>query len=364
MKKHILFQPILINTKLVEGLYAGCRDFDLMLSIAHPGMINRPDLHSFDGLLSTKLNYVDEIRSHGGKTVCCSMQAGDMTRARFDATVACDETAICRIGATYFLQKGYENFACSLDTIRKQAFVETLHHAGQEQIHVFPRSAVHPGTQEMRVEFLRNLPKPCAFLVQTINFSEFWYEAVKQAGIRVPEELAILGIDDIEYICNLLEPSISSIDTNDFEHGYRMCEILAKLLNGEPVEPVTLIAPQERVIERVSTDFFAVKNEKLRRMIHFACDHITEGIGVRILADEFSLTMPMVYQLFERHLRISPKRFLIELQLRHAEKLLKHGNMKMADIAEESGFATLKSFYDFFHKYHNTTPKEWCYSKH
>ena len=158
MKRHILYQPILINTKLVEGLYAGCRDFDLRLSIAHPGMTNRPDLHSFDGLLSTKLNYVDEIRAHGGKAVCYSMQASDMTRAQFDATVACDEFAICRIGATHFLQKGYENFACSLDTIRKQAFIETLHRAGRDRIHAFPLSAQHPGTLEMRVEFLRSLP--------------------------------------------------------------------------------------------------------------------------------------------------------------------------------------------------------------
>ena len=360
MKKRILFQPFHVNMKFVEGAYAGCRKFDLRLSICHPGTMKILDLSSFDGIMSNKFDYVDAIRSHGGKAICTSVLLGDNFLKNFDAAVACDEDAIGRLGAEYFLHKGYWNFACSLDTLRQDAFVETLKRAGQKHIHVFPKPPYHPGTMAMRVEFLRNLPKPCAFCVQTVHFDEFWYEAVHQAGISIPNELAVLGVDDIEYICDILEPSVSCIDASDFEHGYRMCEVMAKLLNDEPVEPVTLIAPQKRVVERASTDYFAVRNEKVRQMIRFACDHFTEGLSVQTLADRFSLSQQTVYKLFDRHLRNSPKRFLIELQLKHAEELMKRGDMKMSDVAKESGFATLKSFYDFFREYHNTTPKEWC----
>ena len=360
MKKHILFQPHNINPKLLEGVYSGCRKFDLRLSIYHPGMIKKLDPQDFDGLLSYKSEFLDLIRSHGGKAVCTSMLADEPVRLKFDATVACDEDTIGQLGANYFLHKGYWNFACSLDSLREQAFVETLKRAGQKHIHVFPKPPYHPGTQTMRVEFLKNLPKPCAFFVQSVHFGEFWYVGVNQAGLCIPDELAVLGIDNIEYICNILEPTISCIDTSDFEHGYRMCEVLAKLLNGEPVEPVTLIAPQKRVVERASTDCFAVKNEKVRQMIRFACDHFTEGLTVQTIAEKFSLTMPTVYKLFDHHLRISPKHFLIDLQLKRAEELMKRGDMKMADVAKESGFASLRSFYEFFNKYHGTSPKEWC----
>ena len=360
MKKHILFQPYHINTKFVEGAYAGCRKFGLRLSISHPGTIKGIDPCAFDGILSNKLDYVDAIRSHGGKAVCTTMMIGDHLRQKFDAVVACDENAIGQLGANYFLHKGYWNFACSLDPLREQAFVGALKRAGQKHIHVFPKPPYRPGTMAMRVDFLKNLPKPCAFVVQTVHFSEFWHEAVHQAGISIPDELAVLGIDNIEYICDILEPSLSCIDANDFEHGYRMCEVMSKLLNNEPVEPVTLIAPQKRVVERASTDYFAVRNEKVRQMIRFACDHFTEGLSVQTLADKFSLSQQTVYKLFDRHLRNSPKRFLIELQLKHAEELMKRGDMKMSDVAKESGFATLKSFYDFFREYHNTSPKEWC----
>ena len=360
MKKHILFQPYHINVRFIEGAYAGCRKFDLRLSICHPGMVKNLDPQGFDGLLSNRIDFVDAIRANGGKAVCTSMLVGDSMRQKFDAAVACDEYAISQLGAEYFLHKGYWNFACSLDHLREQVFVETLKRAGLKHIRVFPKPPYRPGTMAMRAEFLRDLPKPCAFFVQTVHFGEFWYEAVQQAGIRIPDELAVLGIDDIAYICDILEPPISCIDTCDFEHGYRMCEVLAQLLNNEPAEPVTLIAPRKRVVERASTDYFAVKNEKVRQMIRFACDHFTEGLSVQTLADKFSLPLRTVYKLFDRHLRHSPKRFLIELQLKRAEELMRSGGMKMADVAKESGFATQKSFYDFFREYHNTTPKEWC----
>ena len=60
----------------------------------------------------------------------------------------------------------------------------------------------------------------------------------------------------------------------------------------------------------------------------------------------------------------SPKRFLIEQQLMQAEELLRHGDLKLSDVARESGFATPKSFYAFFREYHNTTPKEWMLRHH
>ena len=100
--------------------------------------------------------------------------------------------------------------------------------------------------------------------------------------------------------------------------------------------------------------------EKLRRIIRFSREHIAERLSVGDLAKTFSLTMPALYQLFERHLRISPKRFLIELQLNRAKYLLSTGNYKMEVVAAESGFVSVESFFRFFREYHDTTPKEWC----
>ena len=191
MKKHILFQPYHINTKFVEGAYAGCRKFGLRLSISHPGTMRNLDLRFFDGLLTNKPGYVDEIRSHGGKAVCTTMMIGDHLRQKFDAVVACDENAIGQLGANYFLHKGYWNFACSLDPLREQAFVEALKRAGQKHIHVFSKPPYRPGTMAMRMDFLKNLPKPCAFFVQTVHFGELWYEAIHLAGIRIPDAVVL-----------------------------------------------------------------------------------------------------------------------------------------------------------------------------
>ena len=360
MKKHILFQPFFANTKMLDGIYYGCKKYDLQLSIHHPGT---PIAHegAFDGILTNNANYADAIHERGGKAVCCSTLLLENVMSKFDACVACDEHEIGRIGAEHLLRKGHWNFACYLDSLRQQIFVENLTRAGQKSIHCFVSNSINrPGTMAKRIDFLRKLPKPCAFLVQTVHYWEFWNEAVNRIGLRVPEDLAVLCIDDLEYICNLADPPLSSIDTNNFEKGYRACEVLAKLLNQEKVEPLTLIAPQPQVIERASSDYYPVRNEKLRLMIRYAREHIAERLSVSDLAKISSLTMTAVYFLFERHLRTSPKRFLLELQLKRAKYLLMNGNSKMEEVAAESGFASPESFFHFFREYHNITPKEWC----
>lgn len=187
---------------------------------------------------------------------------------------------------------------------------------------------------------------------------------IQRSGVKVPEELSVLGIDNHEYVCNALSPRLSAIDTNSYELGFRAVETMAKLLNGETVPHQTLIAPQKRVVERESSDFYAVSNKKLLQIITFIRTHICEGLTVRSLAEEFSVTVQALDALFLRHLWTTPKRFLIEQQLMQAEELLRHGDLKLSDVARESGFATPKSFYDFFREYHNTSPKEWMLRHH
>lgn len=355
-----MFQPFFVNIKLLEGIYFACRKFDMQLSICQPGM-KIHNIKSFDGLLTNSLEYVETIHSKGGKAVCYSNLINEKSLLKFDACVTSDEKKIGRIGAEYFLRKGFWNFACSLDLLRQQIFCENLQQAGQNSIHCFdPKLVTKSGNMARRIDFLKKLPKPCAFFVQPVHYWEYWHEAVSRAGLKVPEDLAIVTIDDLEYICNLSAPTLSSIDTSNFEQGYRMCEVLSKLLDHEEVEPMTLITPQPQVVERESSDFYPVRNEKLRRIIRFSREHISERLTVGDLAKTFSLTMPALYQLFERHLRISPKRFLIELQLKRAKYLLTTGNSKMEVVAAESGFTSLDSFFHFFREYHNITPKEWC----
>ena len=366
--KKILLKPHFFDLRLIEGAYAGAERYGLALSIAQPSYLdtNTP-WKKFDGVLTVTIN-IDKLKSmlnDGGKVIGLSLLSPEETREKADAVVASDELQICSVGAAYFLSKGFSNFACCLDKNREKLFRLQMQKNGIETVYSFTSTSSKIDVDlESRIEFIRKLPKPCAFLIQTVLFAERWNEVIHRSGVKVPEELSILGIDDHEYICNTHSPRLSAIDTSGYELGFRAVETMAKLLKGESVPHMTLIAPKKRVVERESSDYYAVSNEKLRQIILFSRKHIGEGLTVRRLADEFSMTVTSLDELFLRHLRNTPKRFLIELQLKQAEKLLKQGNLTIAAVAQESGFATLKSFYDFFREYHNMTPKEWCCNKH
>ena len=367
-KKNILFNPYFFNPEMIEGAFSAARRNDLTLSIIQPAFSeSMPMGKKYDGLLTAAIKNMEQEKELNPecKIVCHTLLAAEELLNTADAIVAADESQICSIAVNYLLRKGFSNFACCLKQEREDLFRMQVQKFGMETIHTFSPSPVQQEVDlESRIEFIRNLPKPCAFIVQTVLWSERWHEVIYRSGVKVPEELAILGIDNLEYICNSQMPQLSAIDTNAFDVGFRSVEIMARLLAGETVPHMTLIAPKKRVVERESTDFYAVGNEKLRRMILFARQHISEGITVCRLANEFSMAVPSLDELFLRHLRNTPKRFLIELQLKRAEELLKQGNLKIAAVAQESGFATLKSFYDFFKEYHNATPKEWCCNKH
>ena len=363
-KKKILLIPFFFNLKLIEGSYAGAERYGLALSVAQPSyfVTTRP-WKKYDGILtaSMKSSAREKLQEDGCKVICLSLlDPGDFPE-KADATVAADESQVCMTGANYFLRKGFSNFACCLDPKREVLFRLQMQKVGIENVYSFTPSPI-PLEVDMksRIEFIRKLPKPCAFLLQTVLWSERWNDVIRRAGVKVPEELSILGIDNHEYICNAQSPRLSAIDTSSYELGFRAVETMARLLNGETVPHQTLIAPQKRVVERESSDFYAVGNEKLRQIIAFIRAHICEGLTVSRVAKEFSISVQYLDSLFLRHLHNTPKRFLIEQQIMRAEELLRHGGLKIAEVARESGFVTQRNFYDFFKEYHNTSPKEWC----
>ena len=364
-KKNILLKPYFFNMKLAEGAYAGAERYGLALSLAQPSYFESTSpWKKYDGILTPSIksaSWRKELQKDGCKVICLSLLGEKDLLEEADAIVASDESQVCMEGATYFHHKGFSNFACCLDRKREMLLRSQLQKIGIENIYSFaPSTSKIAVDLESRIEFIRKLPKPCAFIVQTVLWTERWNEVIQRSGVKVPEELSILGIDNYEYICNVQSPRLSAIDTNSYELGFRAVETMAKLLNGEAVPHQTLIAPKKRVVERESSNFYAVSNKKLQQIIAFIRAHIGEGLTVRLLAEEFSVTVQALDSLFLRHLWISPKRFLIEQQLMRAEELLRHGDLKIAEVARESGFMTQKSFYDFFKEYHNTSPKEWC----
>ena len=119
-----------------------------------------------------------------------------------------------------------------------------------------------------------------------------------------------------------------------------------------------LIAP-DRVVERASSDFFAVEDRTLRNMLEHLRKHAASPIQVAELARRFRVSESTAYRLFRDGIGLSPKEFLTELRLNLARTRLIDSDDTVGAIAEECGFPSAAALYELFSRRCGQTPSEW-----
>ena len=180
------------------------------------------------------------------------------------ANVICSDIEIGRVGAEYLLNRGFRHFAyCGFDDMRwsrerGEGFRDRVKEAGFEtSVYVQPKSKSNRSwekEQSFVVDWLRLLPKPVALMVCNDDRGQYVMEACKTAGLHVPEELAIIGVDNDELICDLTDPPLSSVSINTEMAGYEAAELMEKLMAGEKMAGKIITVEPTHVVTRKSTD--------------------------------------------------------------------------------------------------------------
>ena len=171
----------------------------------------------------------------------------------------CDSTgATGKMGAEYLLERGFKQFAfCGFfrdywSQIRGQSFSDTIlkHNCG---IHIYQPPKKHKrfrweSEMPYMVKWLKSLPKPIGLMACNDERGQHVLDACKIAGLNVPDEIAVLGVDNDDMICETTDPPLSSMILNIKKCGYESAAF-AKLMQGEkaahekiPVEPLTVVS--------------------------------------------------------------------------------------------------------------------------
>ena len=270
-----------------------------------------------------------------------------------------DDVAIGRIAAEYFLAHGFRNVATysAYEMLRQSSFSQYLIRRGI-RCHTLLQAEWVVATRELpRLSAqLRQLPHPCAVFCENDLYAYDIVGAALAAGLAIPDEIAILGVGNDELICESGNVTLSAIDNNLDQVGYRAAEELDRLMDGrEPGRPV-LISPQPEVVQRMSSDVYAVKNPKLREILTFLQRNCTSPLVIAEVAARYSLCESAMYKLFRRNLNASPAEVLVKLRLARALSLLKESDLKIGAVASEAGFGDLNAMYCAFRKYLRSTP--------
>lgn len=266
--------------------------------------------------------------------------------------IVTDDTLIGEMATKHFLDEGFSNFAyCGLDRMhwsrnRSQSFQEFVRQAGFN-VHVYkqPRYKSQRSWENEQIilaKWLTKLPRPIGLLACNDDRAQYVIEACKIADIRIPDQIAILGVDNDKLICNLANPPFSSIALNTKRAGYEAADLLNRLMNGEKMTEKPITVYPTHVEARQSTDFLAVTDREVALAIRFIKGHAREIMRVDDVVEASGLSRRVLEKRFRRILHHSVFEMIKNTRTEQVTRLLVETNMSVASIARTLGYPGIK----------------------
>jgi LacI family transcriptional regulator len=281
--------------------------------------------------------------------------------------VGMDNRAVVRLASEHFLERGFRHFGfCGTpygehryQDERSDRFVRAIKASGFH-CDVFRDSARRALSwdeeQQQLAAWLRALPKPVAVMTCHDDRGQQVLDACLRADLAVPDEVAILGVDNDPYLCNLSTPKLSSIDVNAERIGYEAAALLDRMMKGgRAPRRMVLFEPRGLVI-RQSTDVTAVSDPQVAQAARLIRDHAGTSIGIQELLARVPASRSALFRRFKEQLGRSPKAEMTRVRMERAKDLLRNSTLPVMAIAERAGYTEAKHFIVAFRLATGQTP--------
>ncbi|MFQ5953320.1 MAG: substrate-binding domain-containing protein [Candidatus Omnitrophota bacterium] len=273
---------------------------------------------------------------------------------------------IGRMAAEHLLDHGFHHFAyCGYDELhwsqRQGNFGKRVAEAGFEaHIYKRPKSRsrqLWENEQALVVDWLKSLPKPVGLMACNDDRGRELTEACKMAGLRVPEEVAIIGVDNDELVCELSDPPLSSVALNVERGGYEAAELLDKLMAGKESIKKDIIIEPMYVVSRQSTDILAVEDRQVAEALHFIRQHSKKMIQVSDVLDRVLLSRRSLENRFRRLLGRSIHEEIRRVRIERVVQMLVESNLPVGQIALALNFTSNEHISRYFRKEKGMSPQ-------
>jgi len=254
-----------------------------------------------------------------------------------------------RLAAEYFLDRGFRHFAfCGhseqYSMEREKGFERKLGEAGLS-VHVYRRPRVKRDRwwareQEHVARWISELPQPLAVFACDDELGRRVIESCLDAELAVPDDVALLGVDNDELLCDLCHPTLSSIALGTEKAGYEAAAALDQMMAGHAPKQDEIIVEPLAVITRQSTDVFAMEDREVAQAVAFIRQHASEPITVDDVLERVPMARRSLEYRFRRAIGRTPHAEILRVRLERAKTLLATTDRSMPEIAEASGFAT------------------------
>jgi LacI family transcriptional regulator len=275
-----------------------------------------------------------------------------------------DSPAIARMAARHLKERGLRHFAfCGFrdvpwSTLRETVFRRHLADQGLdcgahriERWMELPNSGMIEAWERERpalAEWLHRLPRPVGLMACNDICGREVLQACAEAGLRVPDDVAVIGVDDDELLCGLADPPLSSVVLDLERAGYQAAGMLDALISGRtPERSIVAVEPMAVSIRR-STELAAADDPAVARAVRFIHDNAARQINVPDVAREARVSRRTLERRFADVMGRTVLEEITRCRLERAKRLLLETDMPVYRVAPLSGFSSAKNLIRVF----------------
>jgi LacI family transcriptional regulator len=289
------------------------------------------------------------------------------------AGVTIHQQALVEAAIRHFQERGFQNYAfCGFTQVffsenREAFYIAELKKKGIRP-HVFRHPPMKGGRRLAAIEahatrftaklaqWLKALPKPIALMACNDMRAYQVLNVCNALGIAVPEEVAVLGVDNDPIECELCNPPLSSIDPNAARIGYEGAALLHRLIRGEPPPPRRMLIPPQGVVTRRSTDVLAIVDPDAAAAIQYVRRIALERPAYKKILSDLQLSRSTLERWFQRYLGHSVSAEIFSIRVKHLQELLRKTPHSLEMIARLCGFSHVETMSRLFKREVGVTP--------
>jgi LacI family transcriptional regulator len=289
-------------------------------------------------------------------------------------SVRTDDDAATALAWEHLRERGFQHFAyCGFNgadysDIRRDQFALKVSQAGL-RCHVYvdsDQTGRHASTlkhEELGLsdgdrlaQWIKQLPKPMGLMACNDIRGQQVLNACRSLGVAVPDEVAVIGVDNDEVLCELSDPPLSSVLANTERIGYEAAALLSRLMAGSPPPTEPLVVGPLGIVTRRSTDVLAIDDRHVAAAVRFIRERACEGIEVSDVLRAVPLSRSALERRFSRVLNRSPKEEILRVRLNRAKQLLMETDFSLSLVAEKIGLDHTEYLNVIFKKKTGMTP--------
>ncbi len=284
---------------------------------------------------------------------------------------ATDNGAIGRMGAQDLIERGFRQLAfCGIPSKRTTGWsherASAFEQAAREAeipcssfIGRYSTAREWSEVQRELTKWLATLEKPVGLMACNDIRARHVLEACRELGVRVPEDVSVIGVDNDEMMCELTTPSLSSVEQGTRNLGYRAAELLDRMMAGEKPVQIRFLVEPEGVVTRRSSDILAIADDDVKVAVQYIQEKACDGISVPDVVASVDVSRSTLEVKFKDVMQRTIREEIQRVQLQRAMQLAATTDLPLKQVAAQAGFSSVQYMTTVFHKSTGETPREY-----